>query len=327
MGRFGSIVGRSAPMQRVYDLITRVAPTSSSILIVGETGTGKELIAEAIHRLSRRARKPLLPVNCAALSPTLIESELFGHERGSFTGAERQHKGLFERADGGTLFLDEITEMPAELQVRLLRVLETKTFMRIGGSEPIAVDVRFIAATNRVPEKAVQEGKLRQDLLYRLNVFPIEVPPLRERKEDIELLADHFVSKLNKETGDNKRLTPAAIEGLRRSDWPGNVRELRNVVERAFIIGTDAVDVGAIPLEVPPAGVSGGVDGVLRLEAGTPIAEAERLLILATLTRFGSDKKKTAAALGISLKTLYNRLSTYGGKGSRSGERTPSPSD
>jgi DNA-binding NtrC family response regulator len=315
IGHFGPMVGTSSVMQQVYDLIARVAPTSSSVLITGETGTGKELVAETLHRLSRRAKKPFLPVNCAAVAPTLIESELFGHERGSFTGAERQHKGIFERADGGTLLLDEITEMPVELQVRLLRVLETKTFSRIGGAESIAVDVRLVAATNRDPGTAVQEGKLRQDLLYRLNVFPIEVPPLRDRKEDIELLAGHFVKKLNKEANAAKRLTPAAIERLRLHGWPGNVRELRNVVERAFIIAAATIDADSIPLDGAPAPAPAASSAALRLDVGTSIADAERQLILATLDRFAGDKKRTAAVLGISLKTLYTRLASYAGKG------------
>ena len=197
-------------MQQVYDLIARVAKTDATISITGETGTGKELVAQTVHEQSRRHKEPFLPINCGAVSPSLIESELFGHERGSFTGADRVHRGYFERANRGTLFLDEITEMPIELQVKLLRVLETATVNRIGGSELIKIDVRVIAATNRQPEEAVAEGKLREDLLYRLNVFPIELPPLRERGEDIELLAEHFLALLNKQEGTTKRFGPAA---------------------------------------------------------------------------------------------------------------------
>ena len=216
MGRFGGMVGASAVMQQAYDLVQRVAPTSSTVLIVGETGTGKELIAETIHQLSRRAKEAFIPVNCGAVSPTLIDSELFGHERGSFTGAERRHKGIFERANGGTLFLDEITETPMELQVKLLRVLETGALTRVGGDQPISVDVRLLAATNRDPARAVQDGKLRKDLLYRVNVFPIEVPPLRDREGDITLLAQHFLELLNKEGGTSKSFTRGALERLER---------------------------------------------------------------------------------------------------------------
>jgi two-component system, NtrC family, response regulator AtoC len=189
LGRFGPLIGASPSMQRVYDMISKVAPTEATVLLLGETGTGKELVAETIHGLSRRHKEPFLPINCGAVSPNLIESELFGHERGSFTGADRMHKGYFERANRGTLFLDEITEMPPELQVKLLRVLETGKVTRIGGNEAFTVDVRVIAATNRRPEEAVARGKLREDLHYRLNVFPIQLPPLRDRREDVELLA------------------------------------------------------------------------------------------------------------------------------------------
>ncbi|PYQ41731.1 MAG: sigma-54-dependent Fis family transcriptional regulator, partial [Acidobacteria bacterium] len=197
MGRFGALIGASPPMQKVYDLIGRVARTDASILLTGETGTGKEVVAQTIHALSRRSKKPFVPVDCGAISPSVIESELFGHERGSFTGAERQHKGYFERAHTGTLFLDEITEMPLELQVKLLRVLETSVVLRVGADKPIQVDVRIVAATNRRLDEAVSAGKLREDLLYRLNVFPIPLPPLRERGDDVERLADHFLAQLN----------------------------------------------------------------------------------------------------------------------------------
>ena len=208
------MIGSSPVMQKLYDQLNRVSPTSATVLLVGESGTGKELAAQTIHDLSRRKKRPFLPLNCGAVSPNLIESELFGHEKGSFTGADRQHKGFFERAHGGTLFLDEITEMPAELQVKLLRVLETGTFMRVGTNTPIATDVRVIAATNRNPAKAVTDGKLREDLYHRLNVFPIELPPLRERGTDIEILARHFLDKFNQEEGTKKTFSPAAIAAL-----------------------------------------------------------------------------------------------------------------
>ena len=310
LGRFDRIVGSSQPMQEVYDLISRVARTSATVLITGETGTGKDLIAETVHRLGRRSEKAFVPVNCGAIQPTLIESELFGHEPGSFTGATRTRKGYFEQASGGTLFLDEITEMPSDLQVKLLRVLETKTIMRVGGEKPIAVDVRLVAATNRSPEEAVEEGKLREDLLYRLNVFPIEAPPLRERDGDVELLASYFLSELNEEEEQPKRFEPGALEQLRLHDWPGNVRELRNVVERAFILAAERIKAEHVQIERKQSASSSrsGLD----IEVGMTIAEAEKRLVVATLERLGGNKKQTARTLGISLKTLYNRLNTYG---------------
>jgi DNA-binding NtrC family response regulator len=210
LGHYGRLVGGSAPMQRLYDQIGRVAPTGATVLITGESGTGKEIVAQTIHEVSRRRLRPFLAVNCGAISPHIIESELFGHEKGSFTGANRQHRGYFERAHGGTLFLDEITEMPMDLQVKLLRVLETQTVSRVGSDRPIETDVRVLAASNRHPHDAVAAGKLRKDLLYRLQVFPLHVPPLRERSEDIELLANHFLAQLNKRSSTTKTLTPAA---------------------------------------------------------------------------------------------------------------------
>jgi transcriptional regulator with PAS, ATPase and Fis domain len=295
-------------MQRVYDMIERVAPTDSTVLIVGETGTGKDLVAETVHQLSRRGRKPFLPINCGAVAPTLIESELFGHERGSFTGADRMRKGIFERADAGTLFLDEITEMPLELQVKLLRVLESGTVQRIGGETLHKVDVRLVAATNRNPKKAVTEGKLREDLLYRLLVFPIELPPLRERGDDLELLAQHFLGELNRQADGHKRVTDAALDRLRMHNWPGNVRELKHVMERAFIMAADVIDPECLPAD---GGIPATAESDLGIEIGMPIAEAERRLVLATLERTSGDKKRAAEVLGISLKTLYNRLNAY----------------
>lgn len=306
LGRFGPMVGSSPAMQRVYDLIGRVATTDACVLISGETGTGKELVAETIHRLSRRSRQPFLPVNCGALSAHLIESELFGHERGSFTGAEKMHKGYFERAHGGTLFLDEVTEA-AEIQVRLLRALETSTITRVGGTEPIKVDVRIVAATSRRVDEAVAAGKLREDLFYRLNVFPIQLPPLRERGDDIELLADHVLAELNREAETAKHFTRACLDRLHRHSWPGNVRELQNVIRRAFILAEGDVGVDSLPLEVNEE--LSATSLVTRV--GTPIAEVEKRLILATLEHCDGDKKKAADVLKISLKTLYNRLNEY----------------
>ena len=308
LGRFGPLIGAAGTMQKVYDLIARVAKTEATIVITGETGTGKELVAQTVHEQSRRHKEPFLPINCGAVSPNLIESELFGHERGSFTGADRVHRGYFERANRGTLFLDEVTEMPIELQVKLLRVLETGTVTRIGGSEQIKVDVRVIAATNRKPEEAVAQGKLREDLLYRLNVFPIELPPLRDRGDDIELLAEHFLNLLNKGEGTSKRWTATALERVRQHNWPGNVRELRNVVQRAYILAEDEIGPEALPLA---RGVDERTSSSLSVRVGMSIAEAERRLIIATLEGCGGDKKQAAETLKISLKTLYNRLNSY----------------
>jgi len=306
LGRFGPMVGSSPPMQKVYDLISRVASTDACVLISGETGTGKELVAETIHRLSRRGRAPFLPVNCGALSAHLIESELFGHERGSFTGAEKLHKGYFERAHGGTLFLDEVTEA-VDIQVRLLRAIETSTVTRVGGTEPVKVDVRIVAATSRRVDEAVAAGKLREDLFYRLNVFPIPLPPLRERGDDIELLADSILADLNREAQTTKHYTRACLDRLHRHSWPGNVRELQNVIRRAFILAEEDVGVDSLPLEVNEQ--LSATSLVTRV--GTPIAEVEKRLILATLEHCDGDKKKAADVLKISLKTLYNRLNEY----------------
>jgi len=307
MGRFGALIGASPPMQKVYDLIGRVARTDAGILLTGETGTGKEVVAQTIHALSRRSRKPFVPVDCGAISPTVIESELFGHERGSFTGAERQHKGYFERAHTGTLFLDEITEMPVELQVKLLRVLETSDVLRVGADKPINIDVRIIAATNRRPEEAVAAGKLREDLLYRLSVFPIPLPPLRDRGDDVALLAEHFLAELNAAEGMKKQFTPAARERLLAHNWPGNLRELKNVIHHAFIVADR--DLGLEELGETAGGK--GASQSLTMAVGTPLADAERRLILAALDQFDGDKKKVASALQISVATLYTRLSEY----------------
>ncbi|HKI02781.1 MAG TPA: sigma-54 dependent transcriptional regulator [Thermoanaerobaculia bacterium] len=308
VGRLGLLLGASGPMQALYEMLNRVAPTDASVFLIGESGTGKDLAAQTLHMLSRRAKAPFLPLNCGAISPTLIESELFGHERGSFTGAQRRHKGYFERAHMGTLFLDEITEMPIELQVKLLRVLETGTVARIGGDQAVDVDVRVVAATNRDPQKAVQEGKMREDLLYRLQVFPIHMPPLSERGDDVQLLADYFLGQLNERQGTSKQFTEDSIDRLRTHIWPGNVRELKNVVHRAFIMADHEITPRCLPREV--GGDSGSIRS-LNFQVGTSIEEVERRLIMATLDAHGGNKRKTADILGVSLKTLYNRLNTY----------------
>jgi two-component system, NtrC family, response regulator AtoC len=307
-GRLGLLLGAAEPMHQVYQMMHRVAPTDATVFLIGESGTGKDLAAQTLHHLSRRAKAPFLPLNCGAISPTLIESELFGHERGSFTGAQRRHKGYFERAHGGTLFLDEISEMPIELQVKLLRVLETGTVARIGGDQQVEVDVRVIAATNRDPLKAVSEGKLREDLLYRLQVFPVLMPPLRDRDGDVELLALYFLNQLNERQGTTKQFADEAMDRLRNHSWPGNVRELKNVVHRAFIMADEEISCRSLPREV--GGESGAVRS-LHFQVGASISDVEHRLIMATLDAYAGNKRKTAEVLGVSLKTLYNRLNTY----------------
>ena len=344
-GRFGQLWGRSPAMRRVYQQLSRVAGTAVSVFVTGESGTGKELVAQTLHELSRRRKMPFLAVNCGAISPRLIESEVFGHEKGSFTGAERQHQGFFERASGGTLFLDEVTEMPLDLQVKLLRVLETGRFMRVGSSTPIEADVRIVAASNRVPAQAVAAGKLREDLFYRLNVFPIELPPLRDRLVDVPLLAQHFLDTISGQERKPKRFSAQAFMQLASYRWPGNVRELRNAVQRAYVMAPDSViddqwlpkDDGR-PLHAPTmnagvlvaagsgrlaAGSAAAPSSLGRTEllciagdtvtvrAGCSLADAERALIVTTLRHYQHHKERAAAALGISLKTLYNRLKDY----------------
>jgi two-component system, NtrC family, response regulator AtoC len=308
-GRFGRLIGRSAGMQRVYDLIERVAPTDAGVFVTGESGTGKELVAETIHLLSRRRSHSFVAVNCGALAPSLIESEFFGHEKGSFTGADRRRVGYFERADGGTLFLDEITEMPQELQVKLLRVLEEEAVTRVGATDLTPVDVRIVAASNRDPHDAVAKGQLREDLLYRLNIFPIDLPPLRAREDDAVLLAEHFLDRVNTREGSRKRFTPRALARLRALSWPGNVRELENAVERAAILADEAIDAEALPRPHPGEAIA--EDAALHVRVGTPLEDIERRMILATLESLDGNKRRTAELLGISLKTLYNRLSVY----------------
>jgi DNA-binding NtrC family response regulator len=309
LGHFGRMLGKSAPMQSLYDRISRVSPTEATVLLVGESGTGKELVAQTIHDLSRRSRKPCLAVNCGAISPNLIESEMFGHERGSFTGADKQHIGYFERADGGTLFLDEITEMPIELQVKLLRVLETGRIMRIGTGREIDTDVRVLAATNRDPESAVSEGKLRPDLYHRLNVFPLYVPPLRERYGDVQLLAQHFLDGFNKTHRSHKVFAPGVLDQLAQHRWAGNVRELRNFVQRAWILADHEIDTSALALDVSPT--KHVRERTVQVSVGMSLAEVDKCVILATLEQCGGVKKYSAELLGISLKTLYNRLEEY----------------
>jgi DNA-binding NtrC family response regulator len=306
MGRFGRLYGGSAAMQDVYGRIDKVAPTSATVLIAGESGSGKDLVAHTIHDRSDRARAPFIAVNCGAIPGNLIEAELFGHERGAFTGAARTHRGCFERADTGTLFLDEVTEMAPEMQVRLLNVLETGRYSRVGGEVDLRTSVRVLAATNRDPHQAVQDGQLREDLMYRLAVFPITLPPLRERDGDAELLAEHFLRQLNDAEGTEKSLSRQAIITIRSHRWPGNVRELKNAIQRAFIMADDEVDLDFADLAcAEPSG------NCLRVPVGSPLAEIERQVIYATLDHCDGNKRRCAEMLGVSLKTLYNRLTEY----------------
>ncbi len=309
-GELGHLVGQSAPMRRVMTLIEQVAPSTASVVIVGDSGTGKELVARTIHELSPRHAGPYVAINCAALPETLMESELFGHERGAFTGADRRREGCFELANGGTLLLDEIGEMKSELQAKLLRVLEEGKLRRLGGSAEISVDVRVLAATNRNLEAAIRDGRFREDLYYRLNVFTIELPPLCEHSEDVPALIEHFMREIEPPAGKTVRgLDAAALEVLKGFRWPGNVRQLRNVIERALIVTSGPlIGVADLPAELKRGG-SG--NEVLEIKLGTSLDEVERDLIKRTVEFAGGNKSRAAEILGVSLKTLYNRLERY----------------
>ena len=307
-GSFGRMIGNSPGMRKVYRVIEQAAPTSASVLIDGESGTGKELVAQTIHHHSPRAGAPFVAINCAAIPETLLESEIFGHEKGAFTGAAERRQGCFELADHGTLFLDEIAEMTPATQVKLLRVLQERTFRRLGGRQEQKVDVRVIAATNQDPAEAVRTGKLRDDLYYRLNVFGMTLPPLRERKEDLPLLTQAFLAEFNGRNG--KAIAAANGEAMRILEsyaWPGNVRELRNVIERATIL-TDGQFIE--PRHLPNVLVQSGeaAPPALSLAPGTTVEEAERRLIQMTLEHTRDNKTRAAEILGISLKTLHNKL-------------------
>ena len=305
----GLLQGESPAINRVYRMIRKVGPTGATVFLAGESGSGKELVARSIHELSERARGPFIAMNCGAISAELIESELFGHRKGAFTGAQTSHTGFFERAQGGTLFLDEITEMGQDLQVKLLRVLETRTIRPVGGEKDIAIDVRILASTNRDPLEAVEQGALREDLYYRLAEFPIRVPPLRERGEDVVLLAEEFLREANEREQAGKTFSDEVLELLRLHDWPGNVRELKNAVSRAFILADERILPNDLPGNIPAGGSMTG--DYLRFPVGYNLREVERRMILATLEHFDGDKPRAARALGISLKTLYNRLKKY----------------
>jgi DNA-binding NtrC family response regulator len=315
-GSFGRMIGASPQMRKVYQIIEQAAPTAASVLIWGESGTGKELVAQTVHQLSPRAQAPFVPINCAAIPETLLESEIFGHERGAFTGALDRREGCFELADRGTLFLDEVAEMTPATQVKLLRVLQERTFRRLGGRTEQTVDVRVIAATNSTPLEAVKNSRLREDLYYRLNVFAIELPPLRQRKDDLPLLIQAFLTEFN--TRNNKSVSavdPVAMRVLEQYNWPGNVRELRNVIERAVILSSgEFIEPKHLPPLASPAAAASAP--AISLEPGVTVEEAERRLILLTLEHTRDNKTRAAEILGISLKTLHNKLNRLRGRNS-----------
>ena len=298
-----------ASLDPIREAIRRVAPTDASVLIVGESGTGKELVARAVHEESGR-KGSLVAVNSGAVPSELLASQLFGHEKGSFTGAQARHAGFFEQANGGTLFLDEITEMPLHLQVHLLRVLESKTVRRVGGSVDIPVDVRLVSATNRLPRQAIADGRLREDLFYRLSEFPLSLPTLRDRADDIHLLAQGFLDRLNERYGTHRVFAQGATDRLKRHGWPGNVRELRNVVQRAYILAEgNVVEVSFEPQRIA-APIAEDMHSIT-FSIGTTLDEVERRLMLKTLDYYDNNKLKAAEVLGISAKTIYNRLARY----------------
>jgi len=323
-GELGAMVGSSRPMQEIFRLVEMVAPSTASVLITGESGTGKEMVARTIHELSPRKGKPFVAINCSAIPETLIESEIFGHEKGAFTGALERRAGCFELAEEGTLLLDEIGEMPIATQAKLLRVLEDRKLRRLGSKAETPVNVRVLAATNKVPEEAVANGQLRNDLYYRLNVFNIHLPPLRDHKEDIPQLVEALLREMRaKHDRDAGAVSEPVMESFKTYNWPGNVRELRNILERAVIVCEGTV---VDPRHLPPNFGTSGVktpssDGSgIRLEVGTTVEEAEKMLILRTLAATNNNKTRAAEVLGISLKTLHNKLKEYGNVSSAVGE-------
>ena len=319
-GTLGTLVGPSKKMQEIFHRIEMVAPSTASVLITGESGSGKEMVARTIHELSPRKNKPFVAINCAAIPETLIESEIFGHEKGAFTGAMERRAGCFELAEGGTLLLDEIGEMPIATQSKLLRVLEDHKSRRLGSKVETAIDVRVLAATNKVPNQAVADGHLRQDLYYRLNVFTIHMPALREHKEDMPDLVQRLLQEMNSRHARNvTHVSDAVMHAFQNYSWPGNVRELRNALEHAIIIAEDPTSATVIePRHLPPgfgqitARAAASDPNGVRLGVGTTVEEAERLLILKTLESTSNNKTRAAEILGISLKTLHNKLKEYG---------------
>ena len=304
------MIGSGPAMQRVFELVKKVAPANASVVIAGESGTGKEVVARAIHSLSQRKDKPFVALNCGAIPPTLIESELFGYERGAFTGADQRRLGNFELAHGGTLFLDEVGELPIEMQGKFLRVLEERKVRRLGGKSEVEVDVRVLCATNRDLKEEIKRGRFREDLYFRLHVFTIQLPALKERREDVPLLVQHFIEKFNGETGKHVQgVTPGAMNVLQGYAWPGNIRELRNTVERAMILTDgDVIDEEHLPPDMRPTRPEAAV---LRVPLGIQLREVEKEYILSSLQKNGGNKARTAEILGISEKTLYNKLNRY----------------
>jgi len=309
---FGPFVGSSDAMSEFFDMLQSVARSDASVMITGESGTGKELAARTIHEVSPRRHQPFVALNTAAIPAELMESELFGHEKGAFTGAARQREGCFEMADGGTLFLDEIGEMPAALQPKLLRVLDGSSFRRVGGTREMSFDTRVLAATNRNPREAVEEGRLREDLFFRLNVLTLHLPALRDRTGDIPLLAQHFAATLSiKHGGPERTFAPESLDLLTTYPWPGNVREFRNVVERAVILARDGtIEPSHLPAYVREPQRS--LDGTYRFPSDATAEDAERELILQTLDATGNNKSETARRLGLSVRTIRNKLKAYG---------------
>ncbi|AJP57596.1 Fis family transcriptional regulator [Pandoraea vervacti] len=302
---YARLAGDSRCVTELRAKIERLADVPANVLIVGESGSGKEVVARYLHDAGLRQSLPFVAVNCAAIPHELAESQLFGHERGSFTGAVSQRVGVFEAASDGTLFLDEIQDMPLPLQVKLLRALETRTVVRVGGSEPVGFNARVVAATHAHPGRAVREGRLREDLLFRLAAFTLYVPPLRRRENDVIALAQAHLDHLNTARGTTKRFSAQSLAVLRRHTWPGNVRELHNTIERAFIMTDDDLELQPLPA---PKQREELLDGALSIPIGATLAQAQQAFIAATLRHFDGDKPRTAKALGISLKTLYNRL-------------------
>src|SRR5215472_1949774 len=316
-GKLGALVGSSGGMQEVMRQVETAAPSTASVLITGETGSGKEIVARSIHMLSPREDRPFVAINCSAIPESLMESEIFGHEKGAFTGAAERRIGCFELAHGGTLLLDEIGEMPAQTQAKLLRVLEDRKIRRLGSKVETPVDVRVLAATNKNPEQAVADGHLRQDLYFRLNVFHINLPPLREHKDDIPLLVEHILRDINVKHGKNARGVGAEVMDIFMSHtWPGNIRELRNVLERSTIMcEKDLITRACLPGEFGKTQAKSPSDlGAIKFPVGTTVDAMERELILQTLAATGNNKTRAAELLGISLKTLHNKLKEYGGE-------------
>lgn len=312
LDQFGLLVGSSRPMRRLFRALRKIGNSEASVLVVGESGVGKELVANTIHLASQRANKPFVAINCGALSPELVESELFGHVKGAFTGAHRSHDGVFAQAEGGTLFLDEVTEMTADNQVKLLRVLETGEYRPLGSGEVHKADVRVISATNRAPEVAITDGIFREDLYFRLAQFPIGVPPLRERGADIRGLAEHFLVYRNAEENTSKGITPGAVEKIEAYSWPGNVRELKHCIERAYILSGDVINEQDILLDAPQLDTRLDAGPALsEVPSGVPLELIEQAAIESTLSENEGNKAETAKQLGISVKTLYNKLDKY----------------